>query len=229
LVEFDKKKARALLKEAGWIANPQTGILEKDGRPFVINFLSRSPTEEKFLAIYREDLKDAGIELKNIQKDWAAWAKDMDEFNFEMTVGAWGAGTFKDPKGMWHSKEADRIQGNNITGFKNAQVDELIDGLASIFEIERRHEIIREIDTILFNEAPYILQWGNRYVRLLRWNKFGTPDTVLNKYSGELVTAAFWWIDPDSEADLEAALDSDDKLPDHPFKVIFDDEFRPAP
>ena len=30
--KFDVEKARQLLKQAGWKANPKTGLLEKDGK-----------------------------------------------------------------------------------------------------------------------------------------------------------------------------------------------------
>ncbi|MGA1194718.1 MAG: extracellular solute-binding protein, partial [Kiritimatiellia bacterium] len=116
---FDKDKARELLAEAGWVANPETGLIEKDGKTFIITFLTRDPSSDKFLAIYGEDLKDVGITLKIDRKDWAAWTKDMGEFNYDMTWAAWGAGLFKDPESMWHSREAERSNGNNITGFKH--------------------------------------------------------------------------------------------------------------
>ncbi|MGA1530010.1 MAG: extracellular solute-binding protein, partial [Kiritimatiellia bacterium] len=103
---FDKDKARELLAEAGWVANPETGLIEKDGKTFIITFLTRDPSSDKFLAIYGEDLKDVGITLKIDRKDWAAWTKDMGEFNYDMTWAAWGAGLFKDPESMWHSREA---------------------------------------------------------------------------------------------------------------------------
>jgi microcin C transport system substrate-binding protein len=51
------------VQEAGWKANPKTGILERDGKPFTFKFLTRDPSTDKFLAIYGEDLKDVGIEL----------------------------------------------------------------------------------------------------------------------------------------------------------------------
>ena len=46
--------------------------------------------------------------MEIVRKDWAAWVKDMDEFNFDMTWAAWGASLYKDPESLWHSKEADR-------------------------------------------------------------------------------------------------------------------------
>ncbi len=223
--EFNKDKARALLQEAGWKANPKTGILERDGKPFTFKFLTRDPSTDKFLAIYGEDLKDVGIELVIDQKDWAAWSKDMDEFNFDMTWAAWSGSLFKDPESMWASREADRPGGNNITGFKNAEVDALIERQRAIFDIEQRNEICRAIDAIATREVPYILLWNINYVRLLYWNKFGTPPTVLSKFGDERAAYSLWWYDEDSAADLADAQARDARLPPRPAMVQFDEVF----
>ena len=226
LIEMDKKKARNLLKEAGFKVNPKTGLLEKGGKVLSFKFLTRDPTTDKFLAIYAEDLKDAGIELIADKKDWAAWAKDMDSFNYQMTWAAWGAGVFKDPEGMWFSKEADRKGSNNITGFKNKEVDRLIEAQKSIFDVNKRNGIIRKIDRILCEETPYVLLWNVNYTRLLYWNKFGTPRTVLSKYGRESSAYAYWWIDPDAEADLADAIKTRKGLPPKKATVVFDEVFR---
>jgi microcin C transport system substrate-binding protein len=223
LFELDKSKARRLLGEAGWIANPQTGLLEKNGRPFSFEFLTRSATSEKFLAIFAEDLKDVGIQLKINKKDWAAWARDMDDFNFQMTWAAWSSSMFKDPEGMWSSKEADRKSGSNITGFKNEQVDALIEKQKSIFDINARNRIYREIDQIIYRHVPYVLLWNINYHRLLYWNKFGTPDWVEPKYGSEFSPISYWWLDEDSRADLQDAMASDTALPAKPSSIHFDE------
>ena len=227
LVAFDKAKARELLKQAGWRVNPATGYLEKDGRKFSFKFLTRQASTDKFLAIYAEDLKDVGIELVIDRKDWAAWARDMDEFNYEMTWAAWGSGVFKNPESMWSSKEAQRKGGNNITGFKDASVDDLIEKQKSIFDIQQRNAIYREIDRIVFAAHPYVLLWNINYTRLLYWNKFGTPDTVLSKYGDETSAYWYWWIDEDSQADLEDAMDEGLPLPPKEPAVYFDEMFSP--
>jgi len=224
LVEMDKEKARNLLRQAGWEVNPKTGLLEKDGTRFAFKFLTRSASSEKFLAIYAEDLKDVGIELVIDKKDWAAWARDMDEYNFQMTWAAWGSGIFKDPESMWSSKEADRKAGNNITGFKNPLVDKLIEKQKSIFDITKRNEIYRQIDQIIYNTYPYVLLWNINYVRLLYWNKFGTPDTVLSKYGNESSAYWYWWMDEDSKADLQDAVKNKGFLPSKKSSICFDEE-----
>ena len=86
---------------------------------------------------------------------------------------------------MWSSKEADRKGGNNITGFKNKKVDELIEKQKAIFDVDERNDIYRQMDQIIYQAYPYVLLWNIDYTRLLYWNKFGMPETVLSKYGDE--------------------------------------------
>ena len=224
--EYEPDTARKLLAEAGWVANPETGILEKDGKPFVFTFLGRSPTFNKYLVIYKEALKDVGIEMNIEEKDWAAWTKDMDEFNFEMTLAAWGSSIFRDPEGMWGSKQADSKSSNNLTGYKNSKVDALIDKQRALFDVNDRNEVLREIDRLIQTDVPYVLIWMIDFTRMLYWNKFGTPDTVLDKYSDHEAANVYWWIDPDQEADLELAIENDEALPDKPDVIRWEELFQ---
>ncbi|NIY17411.1 MAG: ABC transporter substrate-binding protein, partial [Nitrospinaceae bacterium] len=105
-------------------------------------------SSEKFLAIFAEDLKDIGIRFEIDKKDLAAWMKDMDKFNFDMTWAAWGGSLRPDPEGMWLSREADRVGGNNVTGFRDDRVDRIIEEQKSVFDIHRRQELLRELDRI---------------------------------------------------------------------------------
>lgn len=223
--DFNKDKARALLAEAGWKANPKTGWLEKDGQRLTFRFLNRDASSEKFLAVFGEDLKDVGIELAIDQKDWAAWARDMDEFNYDMTWAAWSSSVFKDPEGMWSSKEADRKGGTNITGFKDKEVDALIEKQKSVFDVTARHAICRDIDAIVYRQYPYILLWNINYTRLLYWNKFGTPRTVLSKYGNESSAYWYWWYDADAADELKDAMKAKRALPAPRPEVWFDREF----
>ncbi len=226
VIPFAKEQARALLAEAGWKADKATGYLQKDGRPFRFNFLTRDSSSDKFLVIYQEDLKDVGIQMDLVQKDWSAWMKDMDEFNFDMTWAAWGGGLWKDPEYQWFAKEADRPSGQNVTGFKDARVDELIARQRTEFDVQKRNDIAREIDAILVEQFPYVLLWNLNYTRLLYWNKYGMPAHVLGKYGDERAAYSLWWYDEDAAADLESAQSEDRILPRRPESVVFDDAYR---
>ncbi len=225
-IAFDKDAARKLLAEAGWRVPAGGTALQRDGREFRFKFLTRDTTSDKFLVIYKEDLKDVGIEMSIEQKDWAAWAKDMDEFNYDMTWAAWSGSLWKDPESLWASKEADRPSGQNITGLKDPEVDALIEKQKTVFDLAQRQDILREIDRRVYAEFPYVLLWNLNYARLLYWNKFGMPDTVLGKYGDERAAYGLWWADEDAAADLEAAVKDKLSLPARPATVQFDQVFR---
>ncbi len=219
---FDIPRAKALLREAGYTPNPQTGILEKAGRPLTFNFLTRDGGSDKFLALCASALKEAGIEMKIDRKDFASWMRDMDAYNFDVTWAAWGGSLFRDPESMWLSKEADRPSGNNLTGYKDPRVDALIEKQKTLFSITERNHICREIDALVASAVPYVLLWNTDVTRLLYWDTFGMPDTVLSKFGDERSLLGYWWYDADSASELKAAMSSGDILPQRPVFVDFD-------
>lgn len=225
LIPYDPDAARKLFAQAGWAYNDKRGVLEKDGKPMVLTFLTRDSTSDRFLAFYAAELKKHGIEMKIDRKDFAGWMRDMQSFNFEMTWSSYGAGLFRDPEYMWSSAEADRPSGNNATGFKNERVDELIEKQKTTFNLAERNAILREIDGLLTREVPYVLLWNTDATRLLYWDKFGRPDTVLGKYGNEQSIPALWWYDEDLATELNDAMQNSDPLPSRPAEVSFDAVF----
>lgn len=222
---FDVPRAKALLREAGYVANPATGLLEKGGTPLRFRFLTRDGSSDKFLALCNAAFRDVGIEMQIERKDLAAWMRDMDAFNFDITWASWSQVIFRDPEDMWSSKEADRASSNNISGFKDPVVDALIERQKTVYSAAERNAINREIDARVAAAVPYVLLWNIDAVRLLHWDRFGMPDTVLSKFGDERSLIGYWWYDPDSAEELRAAAASGDMLPPRPVRVDFDSVF----
>jgi len=78
---------------------------------------------------------------------------------------------------------------------------------------------------LIYEAYPYVLLWNIDYTRLLYWNKFGMPDTVLSKFGDESSAIWYWWLDPDSEAALQDAVRMNRPLPPKPSAVRFDEVF----
>lgn len=224
-IKFDVEKAKKLLAEAGWKPN-KNGLLEKDGKTFEFKFLTRSESSDRFLDIYMDDLIKVGIKFTIDRKDGSSWSKDMDSFNYDMTWAAWGGGLYKDPEGMWDSKQANQESTSNITGFQSKEVDALIEAQKTEFDINKRNEIVRQVDKLVTDEVPYILLWHIDYHRLLYWNKFGTPPTILGKFAREDSAVSYWWYDEDAVASLENAKKKAKALPKKPAEVRFDEAFE---
>ena len=90
-------------------------------------------------------------------------------------------------------------------GFANARVDELCTEYDKCYDVNRRIEIIREVDGIVYNEHPYVLDHFGPAQRVAFWNKFSMPDFGALRFVDKNELMYTWWIDPEKEAALEAA------------------------
>lgn len=224
LFEFNPDAAVALLKEAGFEINPTTGKMERNGEPFVIRILTRSASDSVYLALFKEALERVGIGLDISQKDFATWMRETGKYNFDVTTSAFSGSLFRDPEPMWSSAYAETPNGVNLTGFHSPEIDALIEQQKSEFSTAKRNEIMRKIDGMLTDAVPYALTWNTDSTRLLYWNKFGTPPTVIGRFGDELSIPVYWWYDEDSAAELQHAMREKTPLPGRNTEVFFDQE-----
>jgi microcin C transport system substrate-binding protein len=216
---YDPDMALKLLADAGWKSRDAQGRLIKDGQPLQIELMYTAKTLEPYLTVYQEDLRKVGINANlRLVTPETQFQLIMDR-RFEMTLMAWGGLLFPNPETSFASELADQNNNNNITGFKNARVDELDKQYDKTFDVAERIRIIREIDGILANEYHYALMWYAPFSRILFWNKFGTPPGYLSRTGDYLGSSGgpgipqLWWIDPAKQSKLEQALrDSSIKL-----------------
>ncbi|MCE9501103.1 MAG: extracellular solute-binding protein, partial [Leptospira sp.] len=203
-VDFNVGKARALLAEAGWKANSK-GILEKEGKEFSFKILDRDGSTEKYFTVFLEVAKQVGIKAGIDRTDLAGWSARVDKYDFDMTWAAWGGAMFKDPEAQWSSKFADEEGQPNLSGLKIPEVDRLIEAQKGEFDVAKRNQIVKKIDTIVYKEYPYVLLWHLNCSRLLYWQKFGMPSYPLGKYGDETAALDYWWIDEKKTTELENA------------------------
>lgn len=220
IIDYNPEKARELLKEAGWIPN-SNGILEKDGKEFSITILDREKSTEKYFTIFMEIAKEIGIKASIETTDLAAWSARMDKYDFDLTWTAWGGGIFKDPEPMWYSKYADEEGQHNIAGLKLPEVDSLIESQKDIFDVKKRHDIVKKIDQIIYKEHPYVLLWHLENTRLIYWNRFGMPTNPLGKYNSESFAVDYWWYDKEKDNKLEKAMKENSSLESYQSDVIW--------
>ncbi|WP_425529232.1 extracellular solute-binding protein [Leptospira stimsonii] len=219
-IDFDVKMARELLAQAGWKTNSK-GILEKEGKEFKFSILERDKKSEKYLTLIQERAKEVGIVISLESTDLAEWSSRMDKYDFDMTWAAWGGGIFKDPEAMWYSKYADEKGQPNLAGFKNPEVDKLIEQQRAEFSVPKRNEILKKIDKILTSQVPYVLLWNTSATRIMYWNKFKSPKNPLGKYGSEKEASSLWWLDSERSSQLEEAILKKTKLASIPEKVYF--------
>jgi microcin C transport system substrate-binding protein len=201
---FDPEKARALLSEAGWKAGPD-GILAKDGIRFKISMLTSS-SDLRHYTVYLEDLKRLGIDASLEQMSHSSVRKRIDDHEFDLYWAAWGAGRLRDPEASWSSKTADEPSTSNIAGVKDAWVDSLIEAQKTELDLNKRNDLLRQLDARLNTLIPYVFLWGADHTRLLHWRRYGMPEFVLDKFNREDGILTYWYLDSEKSDRLEAAM-----------------------
>ena len=212
--EYDPALARSLLKQAGWKAGAQ-GLLEKDGQVFEVVFLTSMP-DLRHLEHYSGDLQAVGIRAKIDSTSQATIRSRMDQHDFDLFWSAWGASRLRDPESMWHSSTADEKGSQNFPGVQDKQIDSWIQRQRTLFNIDRRNELLKKIDSRLNEIRPYVLLWQSDRTRLLYWNRFGRPKSVLGKFNREDASIVYWWLDPVKEKALVQARRAGKTLPPEP-------------
>jgi microcin C transport system substrate-binding protein len=213
LLPYDEVAAVELLEKSGWKEKNADGYRTKDGKELHFTVSYRSQLSERYLTLFQESCKRAGIRLElQLLNDSTAW-KNTTERAFEITEMSWGGLVFPNPETSWSSKLADQKDNNNITAFRDARVDELLGAYDREYDVARRQEIIREIDGLIYAKHPYVLGWYSPAQRVLYWNKFGMPAWGSPRVATSLGTTPLfllWWVDPQRESALGAAKASPD-------------------
>lgn len=159
-LEYDLEKAAALLDEAGWEVDPNTGWRHKqiDGQrvPFEFTLLipQGSDTSPKIATIFQQDLQSIGVRMETRTLEWASFLEKVRNHDFEAEIAGWGTGTDPDTgRNLWMSDQYD--DGRNYGGYSNERVDELFNRGREVADREERAEIYQEIHKILYEDQPY--------------------------------------------------------------------------
>ncbi len=218
LIEFDADRALELLAEAGFKERDDAGYLVgPDGKRLKITFAFGNQSFERIWLVVKEDYEAAGIEFELKLLDASTLMKLITDRQFSMHFQTWGALLFPNPETALRSDLADKTANNNIPGFKNAEVDALLERYNKVFDRKEQKQITREIDRLFCAEIPYAFGWTADYARILYWNRFGHPDTYLTRIEQypDNSMILLWWYDAARETALQEALESGGEMPQY--------------
>jgi len=207
-VRYDPDSARKLLKASGWTKRDDDGYLvNKDGKRFPeLNFEYTAPSWQRIYDVFKNDLwNEAGIKMTMKVVNNATLSKKMWEYKFDLFWITWTASNFPSLELSWHSKNADEVQTNNLPGFKNDEIDEIIAKYKLEFDAKKRTKMLQRVAEILFDAHPYALAWYGPNFRLLYWDKFGHPPEYASRFASDLRNIMyFWWYDEEKAARTKA-------------------------
>ncbi|MCI0472776.1 MAG: ABC transporter substrate-binding protein [Ignavibacteria bacterium] len=202
---FNPDSAAALLAASGWTQKNSEGYLVKNGKVFEAD-LQFQKGMDRWLTIYQEDLKKAGIKLNLKETDYPTAFKTGMEHNFRLLPISWTGNVIPNPEGNFTSELADKPNTTNWSGIKDGRIDSLCTVYNALFDKNERIKVIREIDLILSEFHGYVLMWYAPYHRFVFHNKFSYPDGMIGKYSSIYDVPRLWYFDPEKSFDYQEAV-----------------------
>ena len=204
-IDYNFDEGVKLLAEAGYSQKNADGYLVKDGKVFEVELPYGNPTLEKFLTVYQEDLKKAGVKLNLKQVDGTTNFKLGNERNFTMLVSAWGGLRYPNPQTSFSTSSAKADNSTNWPGIADPRIDVLIEKYNKEFSRSERIKLIREIDKIATDYIGYAFTWYYPAERIAFHDKFGFPKGMLTKTGDYLTAPGLWYFDPERNAKFEEA------------------------
>ncbi len=198
-VRSNLRQAAKLLREAGYEVRGGKLVNAKTGEPFTIEFLIASPSFDRIVLFYGEDLKRLGIQFTVRQVDVSQYQNRVRSRDFDAIVSGWGQSLSpgNEQYEYFGSESANRDGSSNYAGIKNPAVDALIKKVVFAKDREELLAATRALDRVLMWNHYVVPMWSINVLRIARWDRFGKPDKLPEYNIG---FPDIWWFDKDRAA-----------------------------
>lgn len=159
--KYSRREAQKLLDEAGWKMG-KDNYRYKDGKKltFTLQTTAGDKTRETVEAYLQEQWKQVGIEIQiknEIARTFFGETTRKRKFD-SMVLFAWVSSPESTPRSTLYSKQIPTSKngwsGQNVPGWSNARVDQLIDSMDVEFSAKKRMEMAWELQKHYTEEVP---------------------------------------------------------------------------
>ncbi|SLN54803.1 extracellular solute-binding protein [Pseudooctadecabacter jejudonensis] len=197
------RRASALLDEAGWITGDD-GMRRKDGQLLEVEFLSASPSFDRIINPYVENLQRLGVSAFLNRVDFAQYVErlnapsDFDIVTHTMTQG------FEPGSGMrqWFGSETAADSSRNLMGLQDEAIDRLMTSVIAAGTLDDLRTSTNALDRVLRAKGFWVPQWYKSTHTVAYYDMYEYPDPLPPFALGNL---SFWWYNAEKAAELEAS------------------------
>ncbi|MGG3470553.1 ABC transporter substrate-binding protein [Neobacillus pocheonensis] len=190
--DYDPKKAKELLAEAGWKDTDGDGILDKDGKPFKFSFeVGIQGDLVPIGQMVQQYLKDVGLDVKFGSLEWNAMIqKHIIKRDYDMILNWWAYPSDPDVFAQYHSSNAEK--GNNIPNYKDPKLDELLVKGQQTSDPKARAEVYKEMQQYMSDNLPYLYLWYPQEIQVRNKRLKGVPNMY---FGGALYYVNEWYVE----------------------------------
>jgi oligopeptide transport system substrate-binding protein len=145
-VGYDAVAAKQLLADAGYPGG--------QGMP-AIELLYNTDQNHKLVAESVQQMwkNTLGIDVKLVNKEWKTYLQDIDTQSYQVARAGW-IGDYNDPMTFLDMWVTDN--GNNDTGWSNADYDKLIASARQEADVAKRLVLLQQAEALLLEQGPVI-------------------------------------------------------------------------
>ncbi len=199
------RKASALLADAGWTVGNDGMRVNAKGEKLHVEFLNDSPSFDRVISPFVENLKALGVdaELVNIDPAQMESRTRPPVYDFDIITGNARSGYFSgsELKQYYGSATADD-SAFNVMGLKSPAVDKLIEVVMAAKTKDQLTVATKALDRVLRAERFWVPEWYKNTNTVAYYDQYEHPQTLPPYALGEL---DFWWFNPEKAAKLKAS------------------------
>jgi microcin C transport system substrate-binding protein len=198
-IRMQLRKAKALLKEAGWEVKEKRMTDTKSGKALEFEILMYQQSLERIVIPIQKNLERMGVSMNIRLVDTTQFVNRMRNRDYDMISRGYSANPYPSSnlKIIWHSDYIDHTY--NAAGVADPAIDALV---TAIGEVQEDTEALlhhgRALDRVLQWNFFVMPEWHISSFRIARWDKFSRPR-VRPKYAMGLDS---WWFDSLKEKKL---------------------------
>lgn len=203
--QLDRGNLRAagkLLDAAGWVPG-QDGLRRKDGQTLDVAFLESSPTFDRVINPYVENLKRLGVNARLDRVDPAQEQERTRSGDWDIVTHSFSMSLEPGTElKQWFGSETAEDSSRNLMGLADPAVDSLIDTVVAADTAEEMHAATRALDRVLRSYGFWVPEWFKPTFTVAYYDQFEHPDPLPPYALGE---TDFWWFNADKAAALKAS------------------------
>lgn len=206
--QLDRKNLReasALLDAAGWTVGDDGLRRNAKGEPLRIEFLNDSPTFDRVILPFIENLKALGVEAIMTSVDNAQMESRSrpPSYDFDIIVGNARSGYISGSELLqFFGSETADVSAFNLMGLKSPAVDKLIQSVMGAKSMDELTVATKALDRVLRAERFWVPQWFKASSWVAYLDMYSYPANLPPYALGEL---DFWWYDAAKAEKLKAA------------------------
>lgn len=157
-LEYDQGKAVDLLAEAGWYDRDDDGIVDKDGVPLEIEYLTIAghKGDREFTELLKKSYRKVGVDLMVTPLDHPTIIQRLKERDFDACSTSWSLPLESNQEQLWHTKN-DQPGRGNYSGVRDPRIDAWIEQADREIDPQKRYAIWKEMQRYLYEEVqPYL-------------------------------------------------------------------------